>query len=420
VTPLRLVARIALRQIWHRKGLSAIAALGVALGVVALVMMNSIMKGFQERFKEQLIGAAAHVFIEEERVDNRPSLLRQWISGPLAERVSHDTVGDEKRRIAHPFGLVRSLRELDGVNYACGILIGQLEASVGSRTFELGVRGIDPVEQDRCTPIARYVKFGRWVDFVNATDSILIGSKLAEEFSLRVGDRFRLRLPDGTSRSVRITAIFETGLFSLDRQTAYLHRVRAQSMLGLEVPINRIDVQVREPFAADQMALRLRRLTGYKAVSWIERNAGQLSVFNLQNLIVSIQIVAILTVGGFGILAIQIMIVLQKTHDISIMRSIGLRRRDILGIFLAQGILLALVGGLVGDLIGWRLIEYLDSLVDKSQAYTKEAVLYMYKDPPSFFYGLLFAVLVGSASSLIPAWRGSRVEPVEVLRGRVT
>ena len=420
MNPLRLLLRIALRQIRYRKMLSFIAILGVALGVMALVVMNAIMKGFQERLKEQLIGASAHVALEAERVADDTRLLEGWVPGPgeILAHVSHHAPSDRPARISEPFELARSLEHLPEIEAACPMLFGQLSVSVGARRFQQGVRGILPNVQDRCTPLRRFVTVGRWEDFVHAGDTIFIGSQLAKDLSLTVGDRMTFHLEDGSARSLRISALFETGLYPLDHDVAFMHLNYAQSLLPLKVEVNRIDVRVQQPLAAVEVSQRLRRLTHYKVSSWIERNASSFSLFNLQNTVVGIQILAILTVGGFGILAIQIMIVLQKTFDIAILRSIGLRRRDILLIFMAQGTLLAFLGGLLGDLIGWRFIEFLDSLVDKTKAYSDDAILYMYKDPPSYLYGLLFAMTVGALASFLPAWRGARVEPVDVLRGR--
>jgi lipoprotein-releasing system permease protein len=419
MTTLRLILRIALRQALRRRGLTTIAALGVALGVIALVTMNAIMKGFQERYKDQMVGALEHIILEEQRVDERPDLLATGVAEPVAFHLAHRPAQDRPARLAQPRGLLRSLRQLAGVRAACGLLVGELDASVGTRRFSLGLRGVEPEAQDRCTPLARFVRKGSWRDFVESSDALLVGARLADELALHVGDRVRVRLRDGSSQSLRVAAVFETGLYGLDRQVSYIHLTRAQSLLGLDVPINHVGVRLDEPFAAAAMAVELRHLTGHKTVSWIERAAADLAVFKLQNLIVSIQIAAILIVGGFGILAVQIMMVLQKTRDISILRSIGLRRRDVLAVFVIQGALIALVGGLLGDLGAWGLTSYLDSLIDPTQPYSDSA-LYIFKDPPSYAIGLAFAVGVGALASLLPAWRGARVEPVAVLRGSVT
>lgn len=415
---LGLILRIALRQTLRRRGLSLIATLGVALGVVSLVGMTAIMRGFQGRYKEQLVGVLPHVLIEEERVGQQADPFAAIIPGPLAVHVSHRPPNERPAHIIGPHRLIGVIARVPEVRAACGLLLGNLDITVGSRHYDLAVRGIDPEPQDRCTPLRRFIRDGRWSDFVAAADSLLIGRRLAEDLKLRVGDLVRVRVSDGGVASLRVAAIFETGLFNLDRQVSYIHRTRARSLLALPDLVNRIDVRLHEPFSADRLASRLRHLTGHKTVSWIERAAADLAVFRLQNIIVSIQIAAMLIVGGFGILAVQIMMVLQKTQDISILRSIGLRRIDILAIFVAQGALIAFAGALAGDLGAWRLIAYLDSLIDKTRPYS-ETALYVYDDPTVYVLGAVFAVTVGALASLLPAWRGARIEPVDVLRGRV-
>jgi lipoprotein-releasing system permease protein len=118
-------------------------------------------------------------------------------------------------------------------------------------------------------------------------------------------------------------------------------------------------------------------------------------------------------------LAVQIMIVLQKTRDIAILRSVGLRRRDILLIFLIQGVIVALLGALLGDVCGWRLVEFLGTLKVKTEALVKTSTFLVYKDPMFYLYGTVFALVTGISASLLPAVRASRVEPVDVLRGQI-
>lgn len=136
-------------------------------------------------------------------------------------------------------------------------------------------------------------------------------------------------------------------------------------------------------------------------------------------MIVRFVIGAILLVGGFGILSVQIMIVLQKQRDIAILRSIGLRKDDILRIFLFQGIVISLVGGLIGDGLGKVALVLLARLKVHTEGLVKSETFLIYEDPAFYVYGMLFALSVGVVASLIPAWRGSNVEPVDVLRGQI-
>jgi lipoprotein-releasing system permease protein len=113
------------------------------------------------------------------------------------------------------------------------------------------------------------------------------------------------------------------------------------------------------------------------------------------------------------------MIVLQKTRDIAILRSVGFRQSDILSVFLLQGIIIALAGGAIGCVIGHYLIVALSHLKTHQEGLVKSEYFLVYDDPRVYVYGVLFALLVGVVASLIPAVRGSKVEPVDVLRGQL-
>jgi lipoprotein-releasing system permease protein len=158
---------------------------------------------------------------------------------------------------------------------------------------------------------------------------------------------------------------------------------------------------------------------GYDAESWQETNANFLGIFAMQDTIIDFVVTAILSVGGFGILAIQIMIVLQKTRDIAILRSVGFRRSDILAAFLLQGAIIALVGAAVGDVVGHYVIVALSHLKTHQEGLVKSETFLVHDDPRFYWYGTAFALLVGLLASVIPALRGSRVEPVDVLRGQI-
>src|SRR5262249_32335526 len=159
------------------------------LGVIALVTMSAIMRGVQGRYEDQLVSASEHVYLDEERLDGRPSLLAAAGDEPMAAHVAHQPPRQRQARLAQPRALLPAVAGLPGINAACGLLLGQLNASVGARRFDLAVRGIEPVAQNRCTPLQRFVRRGSWNDFVASTDAILLGAKIADERLLQVGDR---------------------------------------------------------------------------------------------------------------------------------------------------------------------------------------------------------------------------------------
>ena len=225
--------------------------------------------------------------------------------------------------------------------------------------------------------------------------------------------------PGGSPMGLKIVAVFETGVPPIDKARGYVLLRTAQTLLGRPDTVGRIEIRLRDPDRAYRASERLERIFGYEAESWQEANANSLSLFVMQNMIANFVIGAILIVGGFGILAIQIMIVLQKQRDIAILRSVGFRRSDILSIFLLQGVIVSLVGGLLGDVLGKIAISELGKLQVHSETMVKSDTFLVWEDPMFYVWGIVFALVVGVVASLLPAWRGSKVEPVDVLRGQI-
>src|SRR5262249_27779442 len=156
--------------------------------------------------------------------------------------------------------------------------------------------------------------------------------------------------------NLKVVGIFDAGIPPIDNSRVYVTLRNAQTLLGKPDIVGRIDIRLADPDKAPALTADVERMFGYDAESWQETNANFLALFAQQNTILSFVVGAILSVGGFGILAIQIMIVLQKTRDIAILRSVGFRRSDILGAFLLQGAIIALAGAVVGDVIGHYVI----------------------------------------------------------------
>jgi lipoprotein-releasing system permease protein len=207
---------------------------------------------------------------------------------------------------------------------------------------------------------------------------------------------------------------------AIDDARAFVPLKMGQTVLSRPDVVSRIEVRLADPEQASAYSDRMERLFGVDVESWQEVNANLLSLFTVQDIITAFIIGSILIVGGFGILAIQIMIVLQKTRDVALLRATGFKRRDILRMFLLQGAIIASIGAALGDLAGhWVLVGVSQIELKASSVIGRTDHMLVDDDPKMYLYGLMFALAVGLLASLIPALRGSRVEPVEVLRGMV-
>lgn len=415
----RLIVFVALRQLWDRKLLNGIAIIGVAMGVLTLIGVRGILEGFQRKFLDNIIRISPHVSLYDKQLSLKEPLLHRHIGEPTVAKVHHESPSDRALRLERPEELLASLKQIPGVISASPSLTGAAALSYGTQIYPVDLRGIRPETQDRVTPIAPYVIAGSFRALSSAPDAIILGSGVSTRLGAKVGDTVSATTAAGIQQSFRVVGLFEAAIPPVDNIRAYVSLRNAQSLLGKPETVGRIDVRLEDHEAAIEMAKRLERVYGYDAESWQEANANFLGVFKMQGQITEFIIAAILAVGGFGILAIQIMIVLQKTKDIAILRSVGFHKGDILWIFLLQGTVIAMLGAAVGDVAGHYLLRLLSTIKTKQEALVKTEFFLVYDDPIYYYYGFAFALIIGLIASAIPAFRASKVEPVDVLRGQI-
>jgi len=415
----RTVLFVALRQLWERKLLNGIAVLGVTLGVLTLITINGIMQGFQQKFLSNIIKVSPHVTIKDKQLRPSASILARFDDGFVVTSVAHETPSDRQLRINRPHEIVRAIEQMDGVTGAAASLAGSAVLAVGAKQYPVDLRGIDPAKQDKVTPVSQYVAQGSYRALSASADGMLIGVGVAKELGVKVGDVVRCGAALGPTMNLKVVGIFDLALPSIDNRRVYVTVRTAQILLGKPDIVGQIEIKLRDAERAGEVRDLVERGFGYDAESWQEVNANFLALFKQQNMIIGFVVGAILAVGGFGILAIQIMIVLQKTRDIAILRSVGFHRKDILVAFLLQGAIIAAIGAAIGDVGGHYLIGFLGSLKIKQEGLVRSESFMVFEDPMFYLYGTGFALAVGLLASLIPALRASRVEPVDVLRGQV-
>lgn len=409
---------IAGRHLWHRKLLNAIAVLGVTLGVLTLIAITGIMRGFQTKFLDTILQISPHVVVFDTTLGETRPIVDQLLGGVGATQLVRQTTTDRQRRIVRPSETVRAIRGLDGVTAVAALVVGSAVASAGDKELPVELRGIDPAIQDAVTPLRRVVIDGRFDELGGASDGAVIGRQLADLLGVHRGDNLTCAAARGQRATLRVVAVFDTGVAALDKGRIYVPTRLAQTILGRGDAIDRIEVRIAEPERAPALVARLEALFHYDAESWQETNASMLGVFDQQNMITGMIIGAVLLVGGFGILSIQIMIVLDKRRDIALLKSVGYSSRDVLTIFLVEGAVVAVIGAGIGAGLGHLVLAALRTVNSASgMGYTRPSTFAVYERPSLYVMAFGFAVVVGLLASLVPAWRASRVEPVDVLRG---
>jgi lipoprotein-releasing system permease protein len=413
-----VVRFIAGRHLTSRRRQTAIAIVGMTLGVTALVTMTAIMRGFQTKFVNEVTRITAHVEVKDEDLVPERGLAERAFGPKALAHVIHNRSTDQARRIKRPTDISRAALLLPGVEAAAIALSGRAVASFGETDLPIDLRGIEPTSQDKVTPLSTYVTAGRYALLNTTPDGTILGTGVASKLGAQVGDRIMLAPPGGSPQSFKVVAILDTGIPSMDKTRIYLSLRRAQALLGKPDIVNSIGVRVADLDLAEGVARALESISGYKCESWKEANANFLALFLQMNTITGAAIGILIVVAGFGILSILMQIVMEKRRDISILRSVGFTRAQIQRIFLSEGLIIALVGAALGCGIAFGLVTWLDNLqvpmdgIVKSEKFLVDNNLWYYAGAAGF------AIAAGVVASVVPARRAGRTEPVDVLRGQ--
>ena len=413
---------IALRLLFDRKFLTTVAVLGFTLGVFPLITISGILRGFQSKFIDTILRNSPHVVLssEERRTHSRPIDALAASDPNAVHQVDHEVPDTRVVRLDRPSEMVHALSQKPGVDSAAPSVLGNALVVFSGREHPVELRGIDPVAQNRVTPFEPILTEGSFRTFVAAHDSALVGAGLARDLGIHTGDTMSCVSSRGERMVLKVAGIFETAVNIIDKTRIYVHMRTGQSILGRGDVIDRIEVRLHEPDDADEQSLRIEHAFGYKSESWRQINANFLGLFAQQNQIIGFVIAALLAVGGFGILSIQIMMVLQKRREIAILRSVGFTKRDVMVIVLAQGALISLAGALIGSLLGHMALETLaHTKVVAGETFLHTDTWIIWESWIQYALAIAFASTVGLLSSALPAWQAARIEPVDVLRGQM-
>lgn len=414
---MRTVLFIALRHLHGRKRQTTVAVLGMALSVTILVTMTGLMKGFEHKFLSETLKISPHALITDQEVARSKPLALRALGERALVRVRHERPTDRPGRIERPGEVVAAARQLPGVVAGAQQLIGRSMLAFGDKTYPVEMRGIEPAHQDEVTPVRAYVTDGRFEALSVASDGIMLGSGVAEKLGAVVGDRITSAATSGARAILEVVAIFDTGIPGVDRNLTFVLLRTAQAILRRPDEVNAIGFRFAEPERAPELAAVIQNISGHVTESWQQQNANWIGIFAFNQLVTQLVVGFLLTVAAFGILNILVMIVLEKSRDIAILRSVGLTRSTILRIFLVQGLLMGLAGATLGSLLGAVAVWGLEKIPLKMVGLVTADHILMRVEPWYYGAATLFAVGAGLVASILPARRAAATEPVDVLRG---
>ena len=409
---------IAFRYFLTHKRQSLVCIAGVTISVTMFIAMTAMMNGFTDKFIVETVESSGHITIKDEPRETRTPILERAYKDPNALlAVQGVKPRDTIRKIDNPTGLLGELQAIPGIVAAAPQVFGDAIVTYGTKTMNLNVRGIEPERQVRVTTIANDMLEGSFQRLRTTADGIVIGKGVADTLGAGMEDSISLASSTGGRTTARVVGIFRTGVTPVDYSRGYMLLNSAQTLLDKKNIVNEVVVRTEDYTKAREYASLIEGVCGYRTESWQESNANFLKIFRIQTLITYIITGALLVVAAFGVLNILIMSVLERVNDIAILRSFGLSRLDIGIIYTLQGFVIGLIGATLGLGIGKLTIEGLRRIPITMEGLVRTEGLLMSEHASEYYTAFFSAVVVVLFAAAYPAWRASKYDPVEVIRG---
>jgi len=381
---------------------------GIALGVATLIIVMSVMNGFRQELLERILGINGHLSVY----------------GPVAGQMTD----------YQP--MLKKLVDLDGVISVNPLIEGQVMVSAKGVAKGALVRGIRAEDLAKRKIVATNIKQGSLADF-KGDDVVIIGSRLAQNMAVGVGDKLTLISPKGNvtafgtvprMRAFKIVGTFEIGMYEYDSGFVFMPLEAAQIYFRMPEGVSNIEVFIKNPDDAPGMGLRVtRELKGQARVhDWQRANASFFNAIQVERNVMFLILTLIILVAAFNIISSLIMLVKDKGRDIAILRTMGATRGMIMWIFLIAGASVGVIGTMLGFVLGLAFAANIENIRRWIEGLTGTdlfaAEIYFLSrlpavvDPTEVTTIVLMGLGLSFLATLYPSWRAARIDPAEALR----
>ncbi len=389
-----------------------ISVVGIALGVTTLIVVVGVMTGFQREFRDKILGTQSHIVVTR----SGASLMRKWPE------------------------VLEKARGHEGVVAASPFVYGQAMFSFNNRVMGAVVRGVVPEREIDVTDIRKYLKDGslkKVLEKHGGKPGVIVGAELARNLLLKVGDSVSMVSPVGVvtpmglvprTKSFQVVGIFRSGFYQYDASLAFISMKESQAFFGFGKAVTGVHLRVEDIFSAERISRKIQGALsgGYLSRSWQEMNRKLFSALKTEKTTLTILLLLVVVVAAFNIVGSLVMVVMEKGREIAILKSMGATSGAILRIFFVQGVFIGLLGAVLGIggglVLGWNL-HIVEGFLERAFGLDilPHSVYHIEKLPVQMTpfdvsVTAVSAFLICLAATLYPAWRASRVDPVENLR----
>jgi lipoprotein-releasing system permease protein len=388
--------------------IALMSMLGIALGVAALIIVLSVMNGFQTELRSRILAATAHV-----QVRGYDAPVQQWQA--LADVLKQEP---RVKAVAH-------------------YVEGEAMFTFGNNNRPGLLRGIEPVSENNVADVEKHMKVGKLVDLKPGEFGIVLGRDLAQLLGVRVGEKVVATIAQGTatpagtvprSKAFTVIGVFEIGYQEADSRVAIAHVTDTQRLYQLEDAVSGLRVRVDDLMQAPTVAQKwLRSLPpGLAIADWTRQHASLFRAVEIEKRVMFIILTLIVAVAAFNLVSTLVMAVTEKQADIAILRTLGARPRSILSIFMLQGSIIGIAGTVVGALLGVLIAMNVDVVVPFIEktfgiAFMDKAVYQIPNVPSELRWDDVrrivgVSIVLSLLATVYPAWRASKTHPAEALR----
>lgn len=380
---------------------------GIAIGVAVIVFMSAMLAGLQANFIKRVLTSQPQIQLLPPDEVARP--LRRGaneVEAPTIQRPTQRTLSiDQWPKIRD------QMQAMQEVTVVSPTVSGSALAVRGDASRAITITGMDP---------AVYFKIVRLPDYIVAgearvtSEDIIVGTELAKDLGATVGDKLNVEAASGVSRVLTITGIVDLGNKGVNQRNTYVALRTAQSLLNLIGGVTTIDLTVQDIYAAETLAQQIQASIPVEADSWIKTNAQFFTAVQAQKTTNTLIRLFVGLSVAFGIAAVLVVSVIQRSKDIGILRAMGTSRGQILRVFLIQGGVLGLVGSLFGSAMGAAALVAWHNYARQADG---TELFPLILDRTLFIAAAVLATATGVAAAMAPALRAANLDPVVAIRG---
>jgi len=363
--------------------------MAVALAVAIIIISTSMLSGFVKQIIDITVENQAHITVLPKENEDFIFLYH---------------------------GLENKIREQEGVIAVSSYYSGDVALQYRDNVEGAVLSGIDPEDEDMVLKVKKDIIKGDFMSLAGPGNRIILGSKLARNLNVDMGDTVTAKFPGSEPTDFRITGIIRTGT-PADETLAYAGLLRVQDFYNAGDIVTGIRIRISDIYAADTLARGIEQKTDYDAVSWMEENREILDLIDTQSQFAYIIYILIYAISGFGIANILIMIVMEKVGEIGMLMAMGTSRKSIGLIFFIEAGILGMAGVIIGSVLGYISSLYLSSItipVPPEIYFGMDHMPFLIV-PENFIKAGVFAIVINMIAGIYPARRASRMNPVEAI-----